>query len=144
MAGANRPLSPHLQIWKWGPAMAASIAHRATGTILALVGIPVLVWWLLAAAAGAESYGTFRTWVIDAGEAGGLAVLTTILFKLAAIVVAWSFFQHMLSGLRHLVLDMGAGYELKANRTVALLTFVGSIILTLLLVAFVAMRGLGS
>jgi succinate dehydrogenase / fumarate reductase cytochrome b subunit len=82
--------------------------------------------------------------VIDAGEAGGLAVLTTILFKLAAIVVAWSFFQHMLSGLRHLVLDMGAGYELKANRTVALLTFVGSIILTLLLVAFVAMRGLGS
>lgn len=144
MAGAERPLSPHLQIWKWGPHMAVSIAHRATGTIMALVGIPVLVWWLLAAASGAESYATFSTWVIDAGEAGGLAVFTTILFKLAAILVAWSFFQHMLSGLRHLVMDMGAGYELKQNRTTALATFAGSILLTLLLIAFVAMRVLGS
>ncbi len=124
--------------------MAASIAHRATGSILALVGIPVLVWWLLAAASGDDGYATFRTWVVDADGAGGLAVLTTILFKLAAILVAWSFFQHMLSGLRHLVLDMGAGYELKTNRTTALLTFAGSIILTLLLVLFIAMRGLGS
>lgn len=144
MAGAERPLSPHLQIWKWGPHMAASIAHRATGTILALVGIPVLVWWLLAAASGAESYTTFSTWVIDAGDAGGLAVFTTILFKLAAILVAWSFFQHMLSGLRHLVMDMGAGYELKTNRTAATLTFVGSTILTLLLIAIVALGGLGN
>ena len=144
MAGAERPLSPHLQIWKWSPAMAVSIAHRATGTILALVGIPVLVWWLLSAASGADSYATFSKWVIDAGEGGGLADITTVLFKLAAILVAWSFFQHMLSGLRHLVMDMGAGYELKTNRTAAILTFVGSILLTLLLIAFVAMRGLGS
>ncbi|WP_420607761.1 succinate dehydrogenase, cytochrome b556 subunit [Novosphingopyxis sp.] len=144
MAGADRPLSPHLQIWKWGPHMAASIAHRATGTILALVGIPVLVWWLLAAASGADAYASFSKWVIDAGDAGGFAAITTVLFKLAAIVVAWSFFQHMLSGLRHLVMDMGAGYELKTNRTVAVLTFVGSILLTLLLVVYVAMRGLGN
>ncbi len=144
MAGADRPLSPHLQIWKWGPAMAASIAHRATGTILALVGIPTLVWWLLAASSGPEAYQTFSTWVIDAGDVGGLAAVTTFLFKLAAILVAWAFFQHMFSGLRHLVMDLGAGYELKANRTAAILTFVGSIILTLVLVVFVAMRGLGS
>lgn len=140
MAGAKRPLSPHLQIWKWGPAMAASIAHRATGTILALVGIPVLVWWLMAAASGPEAYATFSNYVISAQDAGSFAGIANILFWLAAIVVAWSFFQHMLSGLRHLVLDMGAGYELKTNRMVALLTFAGSTLLTLLLVITVAMR----
>ena len=144
MAGADRPLSPHLQIWKWGPHMAASIAHRVTGTIMALVGMPVLVWWLLAAASGPDAYGVFAEWVVDAGDAGGLAAVTTFLFKIAAIVVAWSFFQHLLSGLRHLVMDMGAGYELKINRTVAILTFVGSTLLTLLFVLVVAMRGLGS
>ncbi|MFN6934699.1 MAG: succinate dehydrogenase, cytochrome b556 subunit, partial [Tsuneonella sp.] len=45
---ANRPLSPHLQIWKWGPHMAVSILHRVTGDGMALVGLGVLVWWLAA------------------------------------------------------------------------------------------------
>ena len=56
---ANRPLSPHLQIWKWGPHMAVSILHRITGDGMALMGLGVLVWWLAALAGGAESYANF-------------------------------------------------------------------------------------
>ena len=47
-----RPLSPHLSIWRWGPHMAVSILHRVTGAGLAMVGLALLVWWLVAAASG--------------------------------------------------------------------------------------------
>lgn len=134
MAEAHRPLSPHLQIWKWGPHMAVSIVHRATGTILATAGVAVLVWWLLAIASGPEAYQTFSHYVVSAGEGGStFAVILNWLFRLAAFVVSWAFFQHMLSGIRHLVMDMGAGYELKTNKTWALATFAGSFTLTALL-----------
>ena len=57
MAGAsNRPISPHLQIWKWGPGMAVSILHRVTGSGLSLVGLAVLLYWLGALASGPEAY----------------------------------------------------------------------------------------
>ena len=52
---SNRPLSPHLQIWKWGPAMAISILHRVTGNGLATVGLGVMLWWLGAVASGPEA-----------------------------------------------------------------------------------------
>lgn len=104
MAGAkNRPLSPHLQIWRWGPAMFVSILHRVTGNGLALVGLGVLLWWLGALAGGEASYLTFtrhmREWY-------GQVVL---------IGLTWAFFNHMMSGLRHFVLDIGAGFELNSN-----------------------------
>ena len=54
-----RPRSPHLQVYKWGPHMLVSILHRATGSGMATVGTVLLVWWLAAAAAGAESYAEF-------------------------------------------------------------------------------------
>ncbi|MGX7895547.1 succinate dehydrogenase, cytochrome b556 subunit [Tsuneonella sp. HG222] len=106
---AQRPLSPHLSIWKWGPHMAVSILHRVTGDGMALVGLPVLLWWLGALASGPEAYATF------AGHAGswyGLIVL---------VGLTWAFFSHMSSGIRHFVMDMGAGYELTTNKTVAVL-----------------------
>ena len=56
---AERPLSPHLSIWKWGPAMLVSILHRVSGDGLALVGLPVLLWWLGALASGPAAYQTF-------------------------------------------------------------------------------------
>lgn len=104
MAGAkNRPLSPHLQIWRWGPAMFVSILHRVTGDGMAVVGLGVLLWWLGALAAGDAAYLTFTR---QMGEWYGRVVL---------IGLTWAFFTHMMSGLRHLVLDTGAGYELKRN-----------------------------
>src|SRR5512140_725757 len=60
----NRPLSPHLQIWRWGPAMLVSILHRVTGGGLSVVGLAVLLWWLGALVSGPEAYATF------AGQAG--------------------------------------------------------------------------
>ena len=113
-----RPLSPHLGIWRWGPGMAASIFHRVTGGALTMAGLAVLTWWLLALASGSDGYGDFAaiasTWV-------GLVVL---------IGLSWAFFQHLLSGIRHLVMDTGESFELRANKNFAVLTFVGSVLLT--------------
>lgn len=116
----GRPLSPHLTIWKWGPHMAVSILHRVTGTALALAGGLGFIWWLVAAASGAEAYATF------------LHVATSWFGYLVAIGLTWAFLQHLFSGLRHFVMDAGAGYELRVNRMGAIATMVGSIIVTLL------------
>jgi succinate dehydrogenase / fumarate reductase, cytochrome b subunit len=108
----SRPISPHLGVYKWGPHMAVSILHRLTGDGLALVGTLVLVWWLYAVAAGAETYATFLS---CAGSIPGQIVL---------IGLTWAFFQHMCSGLRHFVLDVGAGYELDANKRWSIISLI--------------------
>ena len=126
-----RPLSPHLTIWRWGPHMLVSILHRATGTALALAGGTMFVWGLMAAASGAEAYARFHgyaTWW------PGYVV---------GIGLTWSFFQHMLSGIRHFVMDAGAGFELRTNRLWARMTLVGSVLLTTLAWGYVYARGRG-
>ncbi|CAN5306985.1 succinate dehydrogenase, cytochrome b556 subunit [soil metagenome] len=117
----QRPLSPHLSIWKWGPHMTISILHRVTGSGLAIVGAIVLVWWLMAAATGRAAYETFMT---CAKSPFGYVVM---------IGLTWSFFQHLLSGLRHFVLDMGAGYELQVNKSWSMLIFFLAIAFTAIL-----------
>jgi len=114
----NRPLSPHLSIWRWGPHMAISILHRITGDGLAIVGAMALVWWLVAAASGPEAYAYFMSW---AGSPLGYVVM---------IGLTWAFFEHLLSGLRHFVLDMGAGYELNTNKAWSLFLPVLAIVMT--------------
>lgn len=121
----SRPLSPHLSIWKWGPNMLVSILHRVTGGALSTVGAIVLVWWLLAIAGGPESYETFSH---QATRWYGIVIL---------IGISWAFFQHTLSGLRHFVMDIGAGYELSRNKFWANMTLVGSALLTILLWAWI-------
>ena len=115
---SSRPLSPHLSIWRWGPNMAASIIHRASGVALSFAGLAILTWWLLAISGGAEAYASFTK---AATHPLGLVVL---------VGVTWSFFQHLLSGIRHLVMDSGAALELGINKTSAILTFVGAVVLT--------------
>lgn len=114
----ERPLSPHLSVWRWGPAMTVSILHRITGGAITVAGLAVLTWWLMTLADGSDAYGDFSaiagTWV-------GLVVL---------IGLTWAFFQHLLSGIRHLVTDAGENFELRANKNSALLTIVGSLVLT--------------
>ena len=100
----NRPLSPHLQVWRWGPHMAVSILHRVTGDGLALVGLGVLLWWLGALASGPAAYATFA------------AVMTSPIGYVVLVGISWAFFTHMASGIRHFVLDTGAGYELATNK----------------------------
>lgn len=113
-----RPLSPHLTVWRWGPNMAVSILHRATGVALSIGGLAVLTWWLVAIAEGQESYDGFSA---TAKHPLGILVL---------IGLTWSFFQHLFSGIRHLVTDTGANFELGPNKTSAVLTVIGSILAT--------------
>lgn len=121
----TRPLSPHLTIWKWGPHMLTSILHRMTGGALSLVGLGVLTWWLMAVASGPQAYATFTD---VAGHPVGLIVL---------IGLSWAFFQHLLSGVRHLAMDSGAAFELGDNKRFAVLTIVGGVVLTVLLWAYI-------
>ena len=120
-----RPLSPHLSIWRWGPHMVVSILHRITGVGLAIVGLAALTWWLVAIASGPESYATFTN---AAGHPIGLVVL---------IGLTWAFFQHLLSGIRHLAMDTGAAFELGVNKRFAVVTVLGSVLLTAALWAYV-------
>ena len=116
----DRPLSPHLTIWKWGPGMLVSILHRMTGGALAVAGLGLLTWWLWALAAGADEYEKF---VALAMKPVGWVVL---------VGLTWAFWQHLLSGIRHLVMDTGAGLELRTNKFFAVLTIAGSLFLTAL------------
>lgn len=120
MASNPRPLSPHLSIWRWGPHMLVSILHRVTGVGLTALGLAVLTWWLAAAAEGAESYETF------------LGFATAPFGIIVLVGLTWAFYQHLLSGIRHLVMDSGSGFELTTNKRFAILTIVGSVLLTAL------------
>lgn len=127
---AARPLSPHLTIWKWGPHMLVSILHRICGNALAFAGGILFTWWLVAAASGPVAYASFHHIFIAAEPGNAVEGVTNILARIVAIGLTWSFFQHMFSGLRHFVLDTGAGYELKTNRIWAIMTIVGSVLVT--------------
>jgi succinate dehydrogenase / fumarate reductase cytochrome b subunit len=123
----SRPLAPHLTIWKWGPHMLISILHRITGAGLATVGAAALVWWLVAAATSAKAYESFAD---HADNWYGVAI---------GVGLTWAFFQHMLSGIRHFVLDLGAGYELSTNKLWSVVTMLAAIALTALLWAYILM-----
>jgi succinate dehydrogenase / fumarate reductase cytochrome b subunit len=98
--------------------MLVSILHRITGAGLSIVGLAALTWWLMAIAGDADGFAAFAGlathWV-------GLVVL---------IGLTWAFFQHLLSGIRHLAMDSGQALELGVNKTSAILTIVGSVLLT--------------
>ncbi|MFA7596358.1 MAG: succinate dehydrogenase, cytochrome b556 subunit [Novosphingobium sp.] len=125
---ANRPLSPHLQIWRWGPAMLVSILHRVTGDGMAIVGLFVLLWWLGALAAGPEYYTTFSD------------LMTSPIGYIVLVGLSWAFFTHLMSGLRHFVLDIGAGYELTRNKLWSVLSPLIAIILTIAFWAVILLR----
>lgn len=119
MANVERPLSPHLQIYRWPITMVLSILHRITGIGLGF-GTLLLAWWLAAAAAGPDYYATAQ------------AVLGSWFGRLVLFGFTWSLFLHLCNGIRHLFWDMGYGYEVKlANRT-GWITLIASLVLTLL------------
>ena len=123
----NRPLSPHLQIWRWGPHMFVSILHRVTGSGN-VVGLAILLWWLGAMASGRAAYDTFA------------AIMTSPIGYIVLVGVSWSFFTHMMSGLRHFVLDIGAGYELDLNKMWSIVCPVMGVTLTVLFWAILLLR----
>lgn len=96
----ERPLSPHLQVYRWTLTMAMSILHRATGVALAL-GTLAVIWMLLAALSGEAAFNQFTA---IAGSVPG----QIILFGWTAAL-----FYHMCNGIRHIFWDIGMGYEIK-------------------------------
>ena len=118
MTASNRPLSPHLQIWKWTLTMTQSILHRATG-IANTIGLFILVWWLIAAAAGPNAYEIFLTF---ASHPIGRIMMMGWVF---------SVYAHMLGGIRHMIMDTGRLYEIRTAKLVVLFVWVASAVLTL-------------
>ncbi len=112
------PLSPHLTIYRWPITMAASIAHRATGLLLA-IGTLFLAWWLIAAASGPDAYDAFVGFA-----AGGFGRLVLFGF-------VWSLAFHLLNGIRHLAWDLGYGYALSTARITAAFAFGLSLLIAL-------------
>ena len=100
----RRPLSPHIQVYRWPVSMALSILHRATGVALG-VGTLLLTWWLVAAA-GSDAAFDRAQWFV--GSALGLLLL----FGWTAALVF-----HFFSGIRHLVWDAGIGFDAPAYNT---------------------------
>lgn len=113
-----RPLSPHLSIWKWRVHMLVSILHRATGNAMAFGAVILFLWWLIAAATGPDAYATFYS------------VATGWFGILVGVGLTWIFFQHMMNGIRHLVMDTGAALEIHDSKRFAIATLVGSVVLT--------------
>ena len=113
-----RPLSPHLSIWKWRVHMTVSIFHRATGFALATAAVVLFLWWLVAAASSPDAYRIFHD------------VATGWFGILVGVGLTLVFFQHMMSGIRHLVMDTGAALEVMASKRFATATMVVSVLLT--------------
>ena len=99
MSSHDRPLSPHLQVYRPQITSVMSILHRLTGIALA-VGTLLLVWWLVAAAAGPESFATAQGFI------------GSILGRILLFGWSWALFYHLCNGIRHLAWDAGWGFEL--------------------------------
>jgi succinate dehydrogenase / fumarate reductase cytochrome b subunit len=126
---ADRPLSPHLSIYRPMLTMLMSIAHRITGVGNA-VGFLLLAWWLVAIAAGPGQYAVVSSFF---ASIPGRALL---------FLFSWSLIHHMLGGIRHLIWDTGHGLDKVSIEIFALATIIGSTVLTILIwVAGYALRG---
>ncbi|MCP1845948.1 succinate dehydrogenase / fumarate reductase cytochrome b subunit [Bradyrhizobium sp. USDA 4524] len=117
----ERPLSPYTTIYRPPTAMKASITHRLTAIVMYFGGMPLLTWYLLSVAMGPNSYRQFESF---AGSWFG----TFVLFSLT-----WCVCQHLASGLRHLILDLGFGFENRTSRRSAIATFAFSLTMTVVL-----------
>jgi succinate dehydrogenase cytochrome b subunit len=104
MQGVQRPLSPHLQVYRWGITMWLSSLHRITGLLLS-AGAFALAVWLVAIASGPQSYADVQQ------------VFASGAFKLLLVGWTFCFFLHLANGVRHLVWDVGAGFGQKTIRS---------------------------
>lgn len=116
----RRPLSPHLQVYRWPVTMFASILNRATGIALA-VGSLLLVWWLVAAATSAAAFAGVQHFM-----ASPIGLL---------LLLGWTFSLcfHLFSGIRHIFWDVGWGFEHRALNAVTWLVLAASVLATVLL-----------
>jgi succinate dehydrogenase, cytochrome b556 subunit len=124
----ERPMSPHLSIWRWHITMASSILHRATGVAL-YVGALIAAAWAVSLAAGPDAYAVYK------------AVMGSILGKLVLFGLTLSAFYHLGNGIRHLTWDLGHGLDVKSANASAVGVFAFTIAATLAVWVIAAMTG---
>jgi len=128
-ARIERPLSPHLQVYRWTIPMTLSIVHRITGGAL-YAGALLLLWWLLATAAGPDAYANAQN------------VIGSLLGRLILFGFSWALIYHLLNGIRHLVWDTGRGFAVPTAKASGWAVLILSVVLTLVtwLVGYGAME----
>jgi len=127
-AQRERPLSPHLQVWRWHITMASSILHRATGVAL-YVGALIGAAWAISLAQGPDAYATFKH------------VMGSPLGKVVMFGLTLSFFYHLANGVRHLVWDTGRGFNVKTANASSVLVFAFTAAATIAVWAIAMMTG---
>ena len=112
----NKPLSPHIQIYRWHISSLVSITHRITGIINFFV-ISLIFLWFAFIFFGESSYQIIQN------------ILETLVGKFIILAITWSFSFQMLSEIRHLIMDLGYGFEIKTTKITGLIVIFGSLIL---------------
>ena len=115
----NNPLSPHLQIYKWQISSLLSIAHRIVG-VINIIAMTVICMWSLLLLTGIENYKPINFF------------LNTFFGKFIAVSLCWTFSFHILNELRHLIWDLGYGFDLKVSKITGVLALIGSFVLAIL------------
>ena len=115
----KEPLSPHIQIYRWHISSLVSISHRITG-IINIISITLICLWVSSLLLGENTYETINLF------------LGSLIGKFIILGITWSFSFQVLSEIRHLIMDLGYGFELKITKITGLLVIFGSIILTVI------------
>ena len=123
-----RPLSPHLQVWRWHVTMLTSILHRVTGSGLYVGGL-ILMGWAVALASGADAYASY------------MGLLGSPLGKLVLFGLTLCVFYHMANGVRHLVWDMGKGFLPKTADFTAVVVLAFAVAATIAVWALALLTG---
>ena len=119
MQNKNNPLSPHLQIYKWQISSLLSITHRIVG-VVNILAITLICIWVLSLLLGESNYEITKEF------------LKSFFGKFIIVFLCWTFSFHILNEIRHLVWDMGYGFDLKVTKITGVLAFVGSFVFTIL------------
>jgi len=119
----NNPLSPHIQIYRWHISSLVSISHRITG-IINITAITIICFWIASLLLGETSYEFIKIF------------LNSIFGKFIILSLTWSFSFQILSEIRHLIMDLGYGFELNTANITGLIVIIGSFILTVLIYLF--------
>ena len=119
MNDSNNPLSPHLQIYRWHISSLLSITHRISG-VINLLALILIFFWLLFLGLGESNYELF------------LLIINSFFGKFILIGFTWSMSFHLLSGIRHLVWDLGYGFEIKTANISGIIVIISSLALTII------------
>ena len=119
MNDSKNPLSPHLQIYRWHISSLLSITHRISG-VVNLLALILIFFWLISLSLGENNYESF------------LLIFNSFFGKFILISFSWSMSFHLLSGVRHLIWDLGYGFEIKTANISGIIVIISSLVLTII------------